>query len=129
MNKSQVKSIIGDCYRVCGLWQELEDMPKEYAYLKEKAVEAATLAADVLKDAWHSCENGDFPPLIHRTESDWDFSEDVICYLANGDYTIGHYEHQKSTNEKYWILENQKDDYVTHWMHRPMPLINNRRKL
>lgn len=61
-------------------------------------------------------------PKINDVASSWDCSDDVYIYLATGSHCVGRYEHDKSTNEFYWVLYGvDKDIPVTHWMPLPTP--------
>ena len=56
-------------------------------------------------------------PKINDVASSWDCSDEVYIYLATGSHCVGRYEHDKNTNEFYWVLYGvDKDIPVTHWM-------------
>lgn len=61
-------------------------------------------------------------PKINHNDSEWEFSDDVIVYLKDGDIAVGRYERDNSIGEHYWVLYGvDKDLIVTHWMPLPQP--------
>lgn len=69
---------------------------------------------------WISVE--DELPKINHNDSEWEFSDDVIVYLKDGDIAVGRYERDNSIGEHYWVLYGEdKDLIVTHWMPLPAP--------
>lgn len=69
---------------------------------------------------WISVE--DELPKINPNGGEWEFGDDVIVELKDGDIAVGRYEHDNSISEHYWVLYGvDKDLVVTHWMPLPAP--------
>lgn len=61
-------------------------------------------------------------PKINHNGGEWEFSDDVIVYLKDGDIAVGRYERDNSIGEHYWVLYGEdKDLIVTRWMPLPAP--------
>ena len=88
--------------------------------LTQPSWEAILLAGSYLKGKHNWIPVEERLPKINDVASSWDCSDDVYIYLATHSYCVGRYEHDKSTNEFYWVLYGvDKDIPVTHWM--PLP--------
>ena len=91
----------------------------EQAHALELAFQAGAYWADA-HPHWISVE--DELPIINHNDSEWEFSDDVIVELKDGDIAVGRYERDNSTDEHYWVLYGvDKDLFVTHWMPLPAP--------
>lgn len=85
----------------------------ERAYLED-------LYNEVTKPQWISVE--DELPKINPNGGEWEFIDDVIVELKDGDIAVGRYERNNSTDEHYLVLYGvDKDLFVTHWM--PLPQV------